>query len=58
MGAVIVGARLGHPGWAAHIAENQGVFGFELDAADLAAIRAAQSKGRELPGDCGDEYRS
>jgi hypothetical protein len=54
---VIVGARLGV---AQHIAENTRVFGFALDAGDLAMIEAILAKSRDLTqviGDCGDEYR-
>src|ERR1700741_3557959 len=54
---VIVGARLGV---AQHIAENTRVFGFALDAGDLAMIEAILMKSRDLTqviGDCGDEYR-
>jgi aryl-alcohol dehydrogenase-like predicted oxidoreductase len=54
---VIVGARLGA---AQHIAENTRVFGFALDAGDLALIEAILVKSRDLTqviGDCGDEYR-
>ncbi len=54
---VIVGARLGV---AEHIADNARVFGFALDADDLAAIDAVLTKSRDLMqliGDCGDEYR-
>ena len=54
---VIVGARLGA---AQHIAENTRVFGFALDAGDLAVIEAILVKSRDLTqviGDCGDEYR-
>jgi aryl-alcohol dehydrogenase-like predicted oxidoreductase len=54
---VIVGARLGA---AQHIAENTRVFGFALDAGDLAMIEAILMKSRDLTqviGDCGDEYR-
>jgi len=54
---VIVGARLGV---AQHIVENTRVFGFALDAGDLAMIEAILAKSRDLTqviGDCGDEYR-
>jgi aryl-alcohol dehydrogenase-like predicted oxidoreductase len=54
---VIVGARLGV---AQHIAENTRVFGFALDAGDVAMIEAILAKSRDLIqviGDCGDEYR-
>jgi aryl-alcohol dehydrogenase-like predicted oxidoreductase len=53
----IVGARLGV---SQHIAENTGVFGFGLDAGDVAMIEAVLAKSRDLTqiiGDCGDEYR-
>ena len=40
--SVIVGARLGKESTRRHLAENARVFQFELDAADLAAIRAVQ----------------
>jgi aryl-alcohol dehydrogenase-like predicted oxidoreductase len=53
----IIGARLGV---AQHIADNAQVFGFTLDAADLAAIERVTAKSRDLMqliGDCGDEYR-
>ena len=54
---VIVGTRLGV---AQHIADNARVFGFALDAEDLASIDAVLAKSRDLMkliGDCGDEYR-
>jgi len=54
---VIVGARLGV---AQHISDNTRVFGYTLDADDLAAIEPVLAKSRdliELIGDCGDEYR-
>jgi aryl-alcohol dehydrogenase-like predicted oxidoreductase len=54
---VIVGARLGI---AQHIADNARVFGFALDADDLAVIETVLAKSRDLMqriGDCGDEYR-
>jgi aryl-alcohol dehydrogenase-like predicted oxidoreductase len=54
---VIVGARLG---LAEHIADNARMFGFVLDADDLAAIEPVLVKSRDLMqviGDCGDEYR-
>jgi aryl-alcohol dehydrogenase-like predicted oxidoreductase len=53
----IVGTRLGV---AQHITDNARVFGFELDAGDLAVIEAVLAKSRDLMqliGDCGDEYR-
>jgi aryl-alcohol dehydrogenase-like predicted oxidoreductase/enamine deaminase RidA (YjgF/YER057c/UK114 family) len=52
--AVIVGARLGER---EHRGDTLGLFGFALDDADRARLAEAQSRLRELPGDCGDEYR-
>src|SRR5262249_15800663 len=40
-----------------HRGDNLAVFGFELDDADTARLAEAQSALREIPGDCGDEYR-
>ena len=54
---IIIGARLGV---AEHIAENAGVFGFQLDGEDYAAIDEVSAASRDLYriiGDCGDEYR-
>jgi aryl-alcohol dehydrogenase-like predicted oxidoreductase len=54
---VIVGARLGI---AEHIAANARVFELSLDADDIAALKPALAKSRDLMrviGDCGDEYR-
>jgi aryl-alcohol dehydrogenase-like predicted oxidoreductase len=54
---VIVGARLG---LSEHIAENQRVFSFTLDAADHVQLEQVLTKSRDLMtaiGDCGDEYR-
>jgi aryl-alcohol dehydrogenase-like predicted oxidoreductase/enamine deaminase RidA (YjgF/YER057c/UK114 family) len=52
--AVIVGARLGE---SEHRADNQRLFEFELDAADMARIAEALAAAQPVPGDCGDEYR-
>jgi enamine deaminase RidA (YjgF/YER057c/UK114 family) len=52
--AVIVGARLGE---SQHRHDNLRVFGFTLDAADLALLDSAFAATRAIPGDCGDEYR-
>ena len=52
--AVIVGAR---PGEREHRADNVRAFAFALDAADHGLIDAALADARDLPGDCGDEYR-
>jgi aryl-alcohol dehydrogenase-like predicted oxidoreductase/enamine deaminase RidA (YjgF/YER057c/UK114 family) len=51
---IIVGARLGER---EHIADNQRVFQFTLDAADRATIAEAVGALGSIPGDCGDEYR-
>src|SRR5262249_60181279 len=52
--AVIIGARLGER---EHRGDNLALFGFALDDADRARLAEAQSRLREIPGDCGDEYR-
>jgi enamine deaminase RidA (YjgF/YER057c/UK114 family) len=54
VGAVIIGARLGER---EHRVDNLALFGFALDDADRSRLAEAQSRMRELPGDCGDEYR-
>ena len=54
VGAVIVGAR---PGEREHRDDNRAVFGFALDADDLARLDDALAGTTPLPGDCGDEYR-
>jgi aryl-alcohol dehydrogenase-like predicted oxidoreductase len=54
---VIVGARLGLTD---HLADNARVFGFALDADDIARIEPVLARSRDLTqaiGDCGDEYR-
>ena len=54
---VIVGTRLG---LSEHIADNQRVFDFILDASDYAELEKVLVKSRDLMaeiGDCGDEYR-
>ncbi|MDX1995476.1 MAG: aldo/keto reductase [bacterium] len=54
---VIIGARLGV---SQHRAENARVFGFALEADDLAQIEAISDRANDLYriiGDCGDEYR-
>jgi aryl-alcohol dehydrogenase-like predicted oxidoreductase len=54
---VIVGTRLGV---SQHRDENARVFGFALDADDLARLHAVTDRSRDLLraiGDCGDEYR-
>jgi len=55
VGGVIVGCRLG---LREHIADNARVFEVHLDAQEVADIEKVVKKGRPLPGDCGDEYRS
>ena len=52
--AVIVGARLGENN---HRADNERAFSFSLDAEDMSSIEAAIARTRDIPGDCGDEYR-
>jgi aryl-alcohol dehydrogenase-like predicted oxidoreductase/enamine deaminase RidA (YjgF/YER057c/UK114 family) len=52
--AIIVGARLGER---EHRADNLALFGFALDPEDKAMLGEALAKARDLPGDCGDEYR-
>jgi aryl-alcohol dehydrogenase-like predicted oxidoreductase/enamine deaminase RidA (YjgF/YER057c/UK114 family) len=54
VGAVIIGARLGER---EHRDDNLALFGFALDEADQGRLAEAQSRLREIPGDCGDEYR-
>jgi aryl-alcohol dehydrogenase-like predicted oxidoreductase/enamine deaminase RidA (YjgF/YER057c/UK114 family) len=51
---VIIGARLGE---SAHIADNEKLFSFSLDAADRQEISKALAQLETIPGDCGDEYR-
>jgi aryl-alcohol dehydrogenase-like predicted oxidoreductase len=54
---VIVGTRLG---LSEHIADNQRVFSFDLNAADYELLDGILAKSRDLMtaiGDCGDEYR-
>ena len=52
--AVIIGARLGER---EHRDDNVALFRFALDDADRARLAAAQALLRDIPGDCGDEYR-
>jgi aryl-alcohol dehydrogenase-like predicted oxidoreductase/enamine deaminase RidA (YjgF/YER057c/UK114 family) len=52
--AVIIGARLGER---EHRDDNLVLFGFALDDDDRARLAEAQATLREIPGDCGDEYR-
>jgi diketogulonate reductase-like aldo/keto reductase len=54
--AVIVGTRLG-PSSGQQIAENLLAFSVELDDEDRSIIGKAQGALRDIPGDCGDEYR-
>ncbi|KAF4335511.1 endoribonuclease l-psp [Fusarium beomiforme] len=54
--AVIVGTRLGETS-SAYIASNLKAFTFELDKEDNHVIATAQECLKDLPGDCGDEYR-
>ena len=52
--AIIIGARLGER---EHRKDNLAVFGFSLDSDDRERIATATAGARDLPGDCGDEYR-
>lgn len=52
--ATIIGARLGEN---RHSADNARLFSFALDRADHALLDAAFAQARDVPGDCGDEYR-
>lgn len=54
--AVIVGTRL-NPDSAAYVQKNLLAFSFSLDAEDRDVIAKAQAALRDIPGDCGDEYR-
>ncbi|POS78672.1 endoribonuclease L-PSP [Diaporthe helianthi] len=54
--AVIVGTRLSAHS-EKHIAENLLAFSVTLDDEDRAVIAKAQEGLRDIPGDCGDEYR-
>lgn len=54
--AVIVGTRLGADS-EQHIADNLLAFSVKLDDEDRSIIGKAQEGLRDLPGDCGDEYR-
>ena len=51
---VIVGARLGE---SEHIRENRNMLDITLDRHDIETLERAQDGLREIPGDCGDEYR-
>ena len=51
---VIVGARLGE---SEHIRENRNMLDITLDRHDIETLRSAQDGLREIPGDCGVEYR-
>lgn len=52
--AMIIGARLGE---GEHRADNLALFSFALDADDQARLAGAVARARDIPGDCGDEYR-
>ncbi|KAI8316269.1 hypothetical protein K4K59_000167 [Colletotrichum sp. SAR11_240] len=54
--AVIIGARLSEQSWE-YAEKNVEAFGFKLDEEDRAAIAKAQEGLKDIPGDCGDEYR-
>lgn len=51
---VIVGARLGER---VHTDDNQQLFSFALDREDHDRLDEAFLAARQVPGDCGDEYR-
>lgn len=51
---VIVGARLGER---MHVDDNRQLFSFALDGEDHACLSEAFVKTKDVPGDCGDEYR-
>jgi len=52
--ALVVGARLGER---EHRADNLAIFSFALDSEDKARLDYALGQAKEIPGDCGDEYR-
>ncbi len=54
VGAIIIGARLGH---SEHIQETLKLFAFSLGNESLAEINQALAQLKPIPGDCGDEYR-
>lgn len=54
--AVIVGTRLNSDS-AGYAAKNLLAFSFRLDHQDIAVISKAQEGLKDIPGDCGDEYR-
>jgi aryl-alcohol dehydrogenase-like predicted oxidoreductase len=54
--AVIVGTRLSSDS-SKYIKSNLSAFSFQLSKADHAIIAKAQEKLKDIPGDCGDEYR-
>jgi aryl-alcohol dehydrogenase-like predicted oxidoreductase len=54
VGAVIIGIRPGHSN---HIQDNLKIFSFQLSAEDVETLDSLSNKGRQLDGDCGDEYR-
>lgn len=54
--AVIVGTRLNSDS-ARYAAKNLLAFSFQLDDHDRAVISKAQAELKDIPGDCGDEYR-
>lgn len=52
--ALIIGVR---PGERQHRGDMKALSGISLTADERASIQAVLDKGREVPGDCGDEYR-
>ncbi len=54
--AVIVGTRLTASS-SRYTESNLAAFSFQLDDEDRGMIREAQEGLKDIPGDCGDEYR-
>ncbi|MDW3222008.1 MAG: aldo/keto reductase [Paracoccaceae bacterium] len=53
--ATIIGARLGEN---RHSDDNANLFSFEIDGEDHARLKDAFTGSKDVPGDCGDEYRT
>lgn len=51
---VIIGARLGK---SEHIKDTEALFSFQLDKKDQSQISEVIKNFKQIPGDCGDEYR-
>ena len=54
VGGVIIGARMGV---SEHIDENKKLFSFSLNDQEKQTIQQLLAQGKNIPGDCGDEYR-